>query len=193
MYLIVGLGNPGDKYKKTRHNAGFILLDEIARDWEYDKYSDAYLSHGADNLFVKPQTFMNNSGISVKNLLSKHSIKADDVIVIHDDIDLPFGAFKISFERGDGGHNGIKSIVDQIGTNKFIRLRIGIAPMDGEGRAIKPTGGLFTSAKNAVPNFVLKDFSSSDLEKIKSLKEKVEESIEIIVGQGTPMVMNKFN
>lgn len=197
MYLIVGLGNPGEKYSKTRHNVGFILLDFFVNDWQKDKYAEALVSknsiNGSDVVFVKPETFMNDSGRSVSYLKDKFEIPNQNIFVIYDDIDLPFGEIRISHDRGDGGHNGIKSIVSSLGSKDFTRLRFGIAPSGEDGRVIKPKGGFFTPASKAVSNFVLKDFSLSDLEKIKQLSVKVEEIIKTFVKEGRGVVMNRFN
>lgn len=193
MYLIVGLGNPGDKYIKSRHNVGFIVLDEIVSSWEKDKYADALFGQNGEVLFVKPQTFMNNSGLSVKHYIQNKSILSEDVLIIHDDIDMPFGAIKVVFESGAGGHNGVRSVVDQIGTNKFARIKIGIAPTDEYGKAMKPKPGLFQSKKSAVSKYVLKDFSKNDLETIKILSRKVKDIIDTFVKEGFLSAMNKFN
>ncbi|MDQ5901664.1 MAG: peptidyl-tRNA hydrolase, family [Patescibacteria group bacterium] len=197
MYLIVGLGNPGEKYSKTRHNVGFILLDFFVNGWQKDKYAEALVSkdfiNGSDVIYVKPETFMNDSGRSVSYLKEKFEIPNENIFVVYDDIDLPFGEIRISHDRGDGGHNGIKSIVSCLESRDFTRLRFGIAPSSEDGRAIKPKGGFFTPASKAVSNFVLKDFSASDLEKIKNLSAKVEEIIKTFVKEGRGVVMNKFN
>ena len=194
MFLILGLGNPGEKYKNSRHNVGFILLDEIfGEKFIYDKYANAKILKEEDAFFVKPETYMNNSGTSVKYLLDKNNIKPENIVVLHDDIDLPFGNIRIVFGSGAGGHNGIKSIFENIGTNDFVRIKIGIAPTDSSGKAIKPKPGLFQSQKNAVSNFVLKDFSKNDLEKIKSLAPKIKEIIDTIIKYGRNTAMNKFN
>jgi len=193
MHLIVGLGNPGDKYIKSRHNVGFIVLDEIVSSWEKDKYAEAFSSQNGEVLFVKPQTFMNNSGLSVKYYIQNENILSENVLIIHDDIDMPFGAIKVVFESGAGGHNGVRSVVDQIGTNKFARIKIGIAPTDEDGRARKPKPGLFQSQKSAVSKYVLKDFSKSDLETIKILSRNVKDIIDTFVKEGFLSAMNKFN
>lgn len=197
MFLIAGLGNPGEKYKKTRHNAGFLILDFLYSGFETDKYAEAKVKKDslddAEVIFVKPETFMNDSGKSVSYLAEKYEIPNENILVIYDDIDLPLGEVRISFDRGDGGHNGIKSIVSQIGTKAFTRVRVGIAPKDEDGKAIKPKGGFFTPASKAVSNFVLKDFSATDLEKIKDLSGKVEKIIKTFVKEGREKVMNEFN
>ncbi len=194
MFLIIGLGNPGDKYKNSRHNVGFILLDKVlSGDFNYDKYADAEISNGEYGIFVKPQTFMNNSGTSVKYLSEKNNINSENIIVIHDDIDLPFGNIRIVFGSGAGGHNGVKSISENLGTNNFIRIKVGIAPVDENGKAIKPKPSLFQSQKNAVSNFVLKDFSKNDLEKMQSIAPKIKEILSVIKKDGYLQAMNKFN
>lgn len=193
MHLVVGLGNPGEKYKNSRHNAGFILLDGWVSGWEYDKYADAQISKTGELVAAKPQTFMNNSGMTAASLVKKYSIASEHVIVIHDDIDLPFGKIKIASGSGHGGHNGVRGIIDRLGTNEFIRIKIGIAPTDGEGKAIKPKAGLFQSQKSAVSNFVLKDFSKADLAALAALAPRVRDIINTIVHEGKEKAMNKFN
>lgn len=197
MILVAGLGNPGEKYSKSRHNVGFILLDCLYSDWEKDKYSNSFLKKdsfdGKEIVLVKPETYMNESGQSVSYLKEKYDISNENILVIHDEIDLPFGDIRISFDRGSGGHNGIKSIVSSIDGNDFVRVRVGIAPRAEDGSAIKPKGGLFTSANKAVANFVLKDFSASDLEKIKSLSSKIEKIIKTFAKEGREKVMNEHN
>ena len=194
MHLVIGLGNPGEKYKNSRHNVGFILLDEILKGaWESDKYSNSLWQKDSVVIFVKPQTFMNNSGISAKHLSDKYEVAPSDVITIHDDIDLPFGQMKIVFESGPGGHNGTKSIIENLGTNKFVRIKIGIAPIGVDGKAMKPKPGLFQSQKGAVSRYVLKDFSKGDIEKLKTLAPRVKEIIDTIIQKGYLEAMNKFN
>lgn len=194
MYLIVGLGNPGDKYKNSRHNAGFIVLDEIfPTGWHTDKYGNADILNNGEAVYVKPKTFMNNSGSSAKFFAKKLKIPAEDVVVVHDDVDMPFGAVKIVFDSGAGGHNGIKSVAEQLGTQKFTRIKIGIAPVDSDGKARKPKGGLFTSAQKAVADFVIKDFTKGDLEKIKSMAPKIKDILYTLVTEGREKAMNKFN
>lgn len=193
MYLIVGLGNPGEKYLKSRHNAGFIVCDGLVSQWEYDKYADADVSKSADIVVVKPQTFMNNSGTSVKELAKKYSIVPQHIIVIHDDIDLPFGSTKIVFASGPGGHNGVRSIIDQLGTNEFVRVKVGIAPTDTEGKATKPKPGFLQSQKSAVAKYVLKDFSTGDMATFQTMMPEMKDIIETIVREGRERAMNTFN
>jgi PTH1 family peptidyl-tRNA hydrolase len=185
MFLIVGLGNPGEKYAKTRHNAGFIVLDEIlgAASWEVDKNARAECykeTVGGETVhYIKPQTFMNESGVSVRYVKDKHDILEENIVVLYDDIDLPIGKVRISHDRGNGGHNGIKSIEQHLGTTNFTRIRIGISHESEDGKIIKPN--------------VLGVFSKDDFESIKKLAPKVKDSIEIIVKEGREKAMNKFN
>jgi len=133
--LIVGLGNPGTKYKKTRHNIGFRILDKFQNEnnfsnFEFSKKFNSLISDGIIKkktiLLTKPETFMNNSGISVKKLINFYKIKSSNVIVVHDDIDLIFGTIRISERRGSAGHKGVESIIKELGTKDFTRIRIGI-------------------------------------------------------------------
>lgn len=136
MKLIVGLGNPGRQYKKTRHNVGFIILDSLqkelhASDWTLSKKFNAEISEigqGDDKiLLVKPMTFMNHSGQAVGLIMHYYKIKLDDLIVVHDDKDIKLGEIKIQSNKNHAGHNGIKSIMEHIGTKNFMRLRVGVA------------------------------------------------------------------
>ncbi len=132
--VIVGLGNPGSKYSKTRHNAGFWFIEEVAA-----KYSATFrpekkffgevskvLVEGKDIWLLKPDTFMNRSGYAVQSLLSFYRISADQLLVVHDEIDLPPGTAKLKTGGGHGGHNGLRDIINQLGSKSFHRLRIGI-------------------------------------------------------------------
>lgn len=185
MFLVVGLGNPGEKYEKTRHNAGFIVLDEMFEneDWGLGKNSKAeYTSESiGEELveYIKPQTFMNESGISVRYAKDKHEISDENIIVVYDDIDLPVGKIKISHDRGNGGHNGIRSIEQHLGTTNFTRIRIGISQELEGGKVIKPN--------------VLGTFSKTDLDTIKKLAVITKDIIKTIVTEGREAAMNKFN
>lgn len=137
MYLIVGLGNPGRKYKKTRHNIGFRAIDEFQKENNFPKFKflkkfQAEISEGILGgkkvILAKPQTYMNSSGTTVKSLLGFYKISPENLIVIHDELDLPIGEVKLSQNISSAGHNGIKSIIQEIGTQNFTRLRIGIKP-----------------------------------------------------------------
>ncbi len=131
MKLIVGLGNPGLKYKYTRHNIGFLVLDKLAgkNKWRLDKKlsGEICLIKADDIVLLKPQTFMNNSGLAITAALTKYRLSLSDIVVIHDDKDLPFGKIKISLNSGSAGHNGVQSIIDQLKSKNFQRLRLGVA------------------------------------------------------------------
>jgi len=131
MIIIVGLGNPGEKYKNTRHNVGFQVINEFARENDFPEFKlskryNSLISEKENIVLVKPQTFMNESGKAVKALL-KNTMKTV-LVVIHDDIDLPLGKIRISKNRGAAGHKGVESIIKEIGTKDFTRFRIGISP-----------------------------------------------------------------
>jgi peptidyl-tRNA hydrolase, PTH1 family len=139
MKLIVGLGNPGKRYEKTRHNAGFLLLDMIREHYEFEEWSlskkfNAKISVGIIQekkvMLAKPMTFMNASGQSVGLIAKYYKQTPADILVIHDDKDIHLGEIKSQTDRGHAGHNGIKSIIEHIGTKDFTRIRIGVAPED---------------------------------------------------------------
>ncbi|OGZ21766.1 MAG: hypothetical protein A3D46_00675 [Candidatus Nealsonbacteria bacterium RIFCSPHIGHO2_02_FULL_43_13] len=147
MILITGLGNPGKEYEKTRHNVGFRVIDELAKE----KPNDIVL--------LKPQTFMNNSGEAVSKAVNFYKIKPADLWVIHDDIDLLLGELKISKNRGSAGHKGVDSIIKKLGTRDFNRVRIGICPAEG-----KP---------EAVEKFVLQNFTKTEEKIIQEIIPKI--------------------
>jgi len=153
MYIVVGLGNPGKKYDNTRHNVGFMAIDEIAKDYKFPEFSKKFsglTSKGKigneDVILLKPQTYINLSGQSVSEIVNFYKLSESDVIVIHDDIDLEFAKVRVKVGGGSGGHNGIKSIDSHIGVN-YKRIRIGI------GR----------SEEIPVENYVLKSFSKEEM------------------------------
>ena len=130
MKLIVGLGNPGNKYKNTRHNVGFLVLDNYVGNLNWVKDQDALIINTNINnqkvLFVKPQTFMNLSGSCLARIVNYYKIDYDDILVIQDDLDLPMMKYRIKYDSSSGGHNGINDIISALGTKKFTRLKIGI-------------------------------------------------------------------
>lgn len=189
MYTVVALGNPGEKYEQTRHNAGRILLVESlrARGWS-DLSMDSRLQSGElAGVGIKvllPETYMNESGKAVVKAVGRDM--ADELIVIYDDIDLPLGEIKISFGRGDGGHNGLASIISALGTKEFTRIRIGIAKYNFWGKLVRPQG-------DKLADFVLGRFSKGELEKLLELKEKVALVLKTIVIDGVSSAMSRFN
>ena len=170
MYLIIGLGNPGKEHENTPHNAGFMVVDELARihgfsPFTLSKKHSSLISEGVLSqvkvVLAKPQTFMNNSGKAVQSLLSKTK---SDLVVIHDDIDILLGKIKVSKSSGSAGHKGVDSIIQSLGTKDFTRIRIGIQPAKG-----KPED---------VENFVLKSFRGEKLELFNTVIEESRTTIE---------------
>ena len=150
--VIIGLGNPGKKYNNTRHNIGFKVVDEFAK------------TKKAGWLLFKTKTFMNQSGRAVKKIILNNGCQAANVVVVHDDIDIPVGEFKMQKGRGSAGHKGVRSIIKELATNDFWRIRVGICPREG-----KP--------KN-VEKFVLGSFTKDEEENIMGLVEKITKEIE---------------
>jgi len=188
--LIVGLGNPGGKYDKTRHNAGFIALDyfadknglEIQTEKMQGVYCSARLS-GKKVLLLKPMTYMNRSGDSV-HLFSKYfDINVDNILVLHDDLDLDNGRIKMVTGGGAGGHNGIRSLVNQLGTKDFARLKIGI----GHPRNHEETSSI------PVERFVLSGFSASQWDVFQDNLNLVARGIDLFIDQGVKLAMNSVN
>jgi PTH1 family peptidyl-tRNA hydrolase len=194
-YIIVGLGNPGEEYKNTRHNTGRIVLENFRKkndfsDWEPDKKSKALMSGGKvvkeKVILVEPETFMNNSGKSVVPIV-KTKKAAEKLVVVHDDLDIPLGSMKISFNRGSGGHNGIESIKRAIKTEGFIRLRVGISSSTPSGKIKKPKG------EKAVQDFILGEFKPKETEILKKVAKRASEALEMIVLDGREKAMGEFN
>ena len=184
-YLLVGLGNPGIKYERNRHNIGFCLIDyftsQINSEDYIDKFNSKYtLVRLNDNKIhiIKPQTYMNRSGVSVRNCKDFFKIAPNNIIVVYDDMDLALGSLKIKSSGGSAGHNGIKSLIDEIGSNNFVRIRIGIG---------KPLN------KENVNNYVLSNFKKDEFEALSRIKNRIEEIIKDIIFEGIIFAMNKFN
>jgi PTH1 family peptidyl-tRNA hydrolase len=176
MKLIVGLGNPGEEYKNTRHNTGFIMLSMVEKK--------LYLKDKVK--FVYPDKFMNNSGKVIGPLIkSKKDLK--DLVVIYDDIDLPIGKMKISFNRSSGGHNGLGSIIKALKSEEFLRIRIGTSPQTPSGKIRKPKG------EKEVLKFLLGEYKKPELEALKKLSKKVTEAIEVIFTEGKDKAMSLYN
>ncbi len=192
-YVFVGLGNKGEEYENTRHNAGRIALDAAAKkaggEWKMDKVYTALKAKveigGKTALFLKPETFMNVSGKSIAPLKLSEK-KAAELVVLHDDVDLALGTFKISFNRGSGGHKGVESIKRALKTEKFIRIRIGICPTTPGGKHKKPDSSKFL-------DFIVSDFKKDEMEKMKKVSKEITEAIEMIVAEGKEMAMNRYN
>ncbi len=175
IYTLVPLGNPGEKYARTRHNAGRMVLDLIRTDVE---------SLSGCEIFV-PETFMNESGRAVSEYLRYHEDR--ELVVIYDDKDLAIGKCRISFDRGDGGHNGVKSIIESLGKKDFIRIRIGIAPHDVDGKEILPPHG------TDVQDYVLGKIRDEEEVVLREVAPQVLGAIKTIVEEGYQKAMERFN
>jgi PTH1 family peptidyl-tRNA hydrolase len=176
MYLIVGLGNPEPEYTTTRHNTGFLVIDKLLTDSDaktkFDKKANAEVVKTTLDkkrvLLAKPLTYMNNSGMAVRALMDFYKLKPEDLIVIHDDKDIPLGETRVQTDRGPAGHNGVKSIIEHLGTQNFLRIRVGVAP-DSQDK-IKDTA-----------NFVLGKFTAGELKKLKKVFENIAKELEQII------------
>lgn len=184
MKIIAGLGNPGDQYRMTRHNMGFLVLDALAEDAGIavqKKKFEALLGDGRIGnervLLVKPQTFMNLSGQSIRQAADFYQKTPEEIIVVHDDLDLPFGTVRIKVGGGDGGHKGIRSLMDHLG-GAFTRVRLGIG---------KP------SFKDDTEHYVLQPFPKADLETLAEVVRKACEAVREILDSGVRPAMNRFN
>lgn len=191
MYYIVGLGNPGKEYELTRHNTGRIALSGLVKisEMEVDKKLKALVKEikiGTEKIMIIfPETYMNKSGNSLKFLITSKK-KAESLVVVHDDLDIPIGKFKISFGKNSGGHKGVESIMRAIKTKDFIRIRVGISGTTPSGKIKKP------EAKKVL-NYIIGKFSPKELEIIKKISKKIAQSIEMIASEGIEKGMNLYN
>jgi len=202
MILIIGLGNPGKKFDKTRHNIGFTIVNEFQKrskefhfsNFKFKKKFQAEISEGWLNdekiILVKPQTFMNLSGKGVNSLITYYFKVKDKAFnlqqlkkmwVIHDDIDLPLGKIKIAIGRGSAGHKGVQSIINELKTKSFTRFRIGIKPVV---QNLKP---------QRINEFVLQEFNGKEREIIKGVVKKTCQAIELALKENLEKSMNKYN
>jgi PTH1 family peptidyl-tRNA hydrolase len=213
MKLIVGLGNPGKKFEKTRHNLGFLVVESLKSkiksfsDWKKSKKFLSEISEGKINservILVKPQTFMNNSGKAVKSLIRNFLLNkamaelSRHLFIIHDDIDIPIGKFKISIGRGPAGHKGVQSIIDEIGTKNFVRFRIGIKPQNKirMGAFAYPSGARRAERGCAIrmQKFVLEEFNEKEEKILKEVIEMACRAIEMAIKEGIKKAMSEFN
>ena len=194
MRYIVGLGNPGEEYEMTRHNAGRIAVLELVKkegmdELKYDKKLKSLTVKGGigkDNVqIILPETFMNKSGESLKPL-ALSAKKAENLIIVHDDVDLPLGKIKISFGKNSGGHKGVESIIKAVKTINFIRLRIGISSTNAKGMTKKPAGDKFL-------DYIVAKFKPAELAEMKKVSKKSAEALSLIVSEGAEKAMWKFN
>jgi PTH1 family peptidyl-tRNA hydrolase len=194
MFTIVGLGNPGEEYKETRHNIGWLILELIrqknnlpafVRSSQFGGNISEGMLHGEDVGILFPTTFMNNSGTSVVKYMKGRG-PLETLIVVHDDIDLAFGDVRISFDRGAGGHNGIRSIIDACGSKKFVRVRVGIAQKGFFGGVKRPKG-------DSLAAYVLTAFKKGELKTFEDTASRIDSALALILQKGVHSAMQEIN
>jgi PTH1 family peptidyl-tRNA hydrolase len=185
MFLIIGLGNPGTRYQYTRHNIGFMVLEKIADRWEVDLKQKSFNAlwnrgkiAGKNVLLAMPQTYMNLSGNAARNLIAYFKVDIRNIIVIHDDLDLPFGAMRLKNGGGDAGHKGLKSIATSLGTADFMRIRMGIG---------KPAD------RTPVEDYVLQKFHADEFAVLQQIIQSAAEVAADIVQSGMQQAMAKYH
>ncbi len=205
MYVIVGLGNPGEEYENTRHNVGRMFVSDFAKknelpEFTFDKKSCALVSEGMvvgrkgsgkkneseKCVVLLPETFMNKSGLAVARFV-KSKKAAETLVVVHDELDMPLGRAKISFNKSSGGHRGVESVSKAVKTDGYIRIRIGISGSTPGGKLKKPIG------EDAVGKFILGKFKPAELVELKKLSKKVTEALEIMLNEGREAATQVFN
>ena len=183
MFAVIGLGNPGKKYAKTRHNAGYLVVDYILNNYKipfksgkWDYYFGEVSINNERIICIKPTTYMNRSGLAIHQVLKYFPVDIENLLIVHDDYNIPFGTLRIRPSGSDGGHNGIKSIIYELQGEEFNRLRFGI-------------GNNFSDAVN----YVLSDFNKYEFSKIEDLLDMTLEAITCWIKDGIQFAMNKFN
>ncbi len=183
MWAVVGLGNPGRRYAKTRHNLGFMVIDEIAERHGIElRERDLYLIgkgsiEETDVVLVEPLTFMNRSGGPVRDVMRRHNVQPETLVVVHDDIDMETGRVKIRKKGSSGGHRGIESVIESTGTTEFIRVKIGIGREEGV----------------AAEDYVLGKFRRDEVPLIKEAVAMAADAVALIIKAGVGKAMNRFN
>lgn len=193
--IIVGLGNPGKEYEYSRHNTGRMILENIARandfsEWKTNPKLKSLCAKGEVEKekfdFILPETFMNNSGQAVMQLIDNPK-KLKNLVIVYDDIDLPLGSLKISFNRSSGGHNGLESVIKKVKSREFLRIRIGTLPLAPSGKMRKPKG------EEAILKFLLGKYKEDELKEIKKISKKVAEIIVMFSAESKEKAMSVFN
>lgn len=202
MFYIVGLGNPGKEYENTRHNTGAMVLEVFRKtydlpEWTPEKKRNAFVSEGKVGkekvLLIFPQTFMNASGASLKNVPLKiveqkpkaKTKEVSNLVVIHDDLDIPFGSYKISFNKSSGGHHGVDSIIKVTKTKAFIRVRVGIA---SSATVVKKS-----QDEKTVEKVILGRFTPDQVKELKKLAKNIAEGLEVLVNEGKEKAMSQYH
>jgi PTH1 family peptidyl-tRNA hydrolase len=197
-YIIAGLGNPGEEFSGTRHNTGRMMLEAIAKKFEFGEFKEnlknkALVAEGKIGkekvLLIEPNNFMNRSGASLSPYVFGHpmSKKYPNLIVIYDDLDLALGTMKISYNRSAGGHRGLDSIIKALKTQEFIRIRVGITPATSSGKLKKPQGD------DAVEKHIIGKFKKPELDIIKKVSKDVIGAVEVILNRGFANAMGEYN
>ena len=188
MWIIAGLGNPGRRYEKTRHNVGFEVLDELCRRHMQGGFRTKFGAEavtgrmgGTDVLLLKPMEFMNKSGFALQRAAQFHNADPEHILVIHDELDLPPARLKLKSGGGHGGNNGLRSIIEQLGNRDFLRIRVGIG---------KPAAG---GEEGSGADHVLSPFSSREIPEMQDAINKAADAAEAIVASGMTVAMNDFN
>jgi len=181
---VVGLGNPGDRYAGTRHNVGFRVVEELGRrrGLRLDRREcNALVAVDGPSLLVAPQTFMNRSGQAVRCLVERRSLRPEELLVVYDEVHLPLGALRLRPSGSPAGHRGMESVLENLGTDRVPRLRLGIAPESGP-----PEGG-------ELVDFVLEPFDDEELKRVEEMIERAADACEAWLGDGVETAMQRFN
>lgn len=188
MKLIAGLGNPDKKYAKTRHNLGYIVLDYFAREnglsWKYSQDWMCYFVKTRNYVLLKPTTYMNKSGESVHSVSKYFQVDSEDVLIVYDDVDLPYGKLRLAIDGVSAGHKGVESIIESLSTANFGRLRIGIDRPDSdetEGRRLETA------------DYVLEEFSQQQKKKLPEILLRSRDALNSYLDDGVEATMNRFN
>lgn len=179
-WVLAGLGNPGEEYEGSRHNVGRELLLQIEK-----KEGEGKSLFGKRVVILYPDVYMNNSGSAIKKAVPSKKA-AEQLIVVHDDLDIPLGSIKISFGSGAGGHNGIKSVEKALKTQDYVRIRVGISPSSPSGKVKRP-------APEKIADFVLAKFRPPEKEKLKKSKKLIAEALELILAEGVERAQTEIN
>jgi len=185
LWAVVGLGNPGKRYSGTRHNVGFTFIKKTAKEWKVKLRKKIFFSKAGEVkrkeekiLLALPQTYMNKSGLTVKKIMEGRDIKPEHLVVVYDDLDIPLGEIRIRKRGGPGTHKGMSSIVEEIRTEEFPRIRVGLGPLPG--------------GENAV-NYVLSSFDKAEESRLKEGLRKAREALEMILSGEVERAMNTYN
>ena len=200
MKLIVGLGNPDQKYLSTRHNIGFMVVEKLAKEllpvnksekaWVGEKRFTAQLCKVSDEvMLVKPHTYMNRSGNAVLSIINFFKLSPSDLWVVHDDIDLPVGKIRIRKGGGTAGHNGVESIIQALNFSEFVRFRLGV----GKGKLDMQHSGDHNLKRQTVEKYVLSPFRDSEAGDVKKLIKHSVEAVRMAIDKGIEVAMNRFN